>query len=76
MNPRREDWDGIKRWRRQQRTSLIARRQMIPQGERRRLQALIIDLLEQHFPQLAHGCVGFYWPFRGEIGLHAWSAGS
>jgi 5-formyltetrahydrofolate cyclo-ligase len=63
-------WDEIRRWRREQRASLIARRQAIPQDERRRLQPLILDLVEQPFPELANALVGFYWPIRGEIGLH------
>ena len=63
-------WDEIRRWRREQRASLIARRQAIPQDERRRLQPLVLELVEQHFPELANALVGFYWPIRGEIGLH------
>jgi 5-formyltetrahydrofolate cyclo-ligase len=66
-----QDWDEIKRWRREQRTGLIARRQALPQDQRRRLQALILGLLAKHFPELASAQVGFYWPFRGEIVLHA-----
>ena len=64
-------WDEVRRWRKARRTSLIARRQAIPQDERRRLQPLILDLVERHFPELANALVGFYWPFRGEIGAHA-----
>jgi 5-formyltetrahydrofolate cyclo-ligase len=63
-------WDEIRRWRKEQRASLIARRQAIPQGERRHWQPLILELVERHFPELGNACVGFYWPFRGEIGLH------
>jgi 5-formyltetrahydrofolate cyclo-ligase len=66
-----QDWDEIKRWRRGQRANLIAGRQAIPQAERRRLQASVLGLLERHFPELASAHIGFYWPFRGEIGLHA-----
>jgi 5-formyltetrahydrofolate cyclo-ligase len=65
-----QSWDEIRRWRKEQRASLIARRQAIPQDERRRLQPLILDLVEQQFPELASALVGFYWPIRGEIGLH------
>jgi 5-formyltetrahydrofolate cyclo-ligase len=65
------DWDEIERWRHQERARLIARREALPQPERRRLQALILKLVEQHFPELAGALVGFYWPFRGEIGPHA-----
>jgi 5-formyltetrahydrofolate cyclo-ligase len=63
-------WDEIRRWRREQRPELIARRQAIAQAERRRLQPRIIGLLEAHFPQLTGALVGFYWPIKGEIGLH------
>jgi 5-formyltetrahydrofolate cyclo-ligase len=65
-----QEWGEIRRWRRQQRGRLIEGREAIPQDERRRLQRSILDLLERHFPELAQACVGFYWPFRGEIGLH------
>ena len=65
-----QSWDEIRRWRREQRASLIARRQAMPQDERRRSQLLILNLVEQHFPELASALLGFYWPFRGEIGPH------
>ncbi len=65
-----QSWDEIRLWRSEQRASLIARRQAIPQDERRRLQPLVLDLVEQQFPELASSLLGFYWPFRGEIGPH------
>ena len=71
LEPAAQSWDEVKRWRQDQRASLIARRQAVPQHERRRLQPLILDLVAQHFPELASALVGFYWPFRGEIGLQA-----
>jgi 5-formyltetrahydrofolate cyclo-ligase len=64
-------WGEIKAWRREQRADLIARREALPLDERRRLVDMILGLLTEHCPQLAQGCVGFYWPFRGEIGLHS-----
>jgi 5-formyltetrahydrofolate cyclo-ligase len=64
------DWDEIKRWRREQRAYLIARRQALPRNERRRLEPSMLDLVERHFPELASALIGFYWPFRGEISLH------
>lgn len=70
LEPAAQDWDEVKRWRKEQRAGLIARRQAIPQNERRRLQPVITGLVAQHFPELASALVGFYWPFRGEIGLH------
>ena len=65
-----QSWDEIRRWRREQRASLIARRQAIPQDERRHWQPLILDLVARHFPDLSTALLGFYWPFRGEIGPH------
>lgn len=65
-----QDWDEIRRWRRERRADLIARRQALPRNERRRLEPSMLDLVERHFPQLASAVIGFYWPFRGEIGLH------
>jgi 5-formyltetrahydrofolate cyclo-ligase len=65
-----ESWDEVRRWRRERRTELIARRQAILQHERRRSQNLILKFVEQHFPELANALIGFYWPFRGEVGPH------
>jgi 5-formyltetrahydrofolate cyclo-ligase len=65
-----ETWDEIKRWRRARREELIGWRQALPQRGRRDLQARILGLLDTHFPELASGLIGFYWPIRGEIGLH------
>lgn len=65
-----QDWDEVKRWRQEQRGQLMARRQAIPQAERRRLQSLILGFVERHFTQLADRLIGFYWPFRGEVGVH------
>jgi 5-formyltetrahydrofolate cyclo-ligase len=66
-----ESWDEIRRWRRARRDELIGRREALPQRERQELQARIIDLLENRFPELAGALIGFYWPIRSEIGLHA-----
>ena len=65
-----ETWDEIRRWRRARRAALIGRREALPQREHRDLQARIIGLLETYFPELSRGLIGFYWPIRGEIGLH------
>jgi 5-formyltetrahydrofolate cyclo-ligase len=66
-----ESWDEIRRWRREQRDELIGRREALPQRKRQELQARIIDLLPTRFPELTGGLIGFYWPIRSEIGLHA-----
>lgn len=64
-------WDEIRRWRRQRRKELIARRRALPQAERERVQPVILDLVAKRLPPAAGSVVGFYWPIRGEIGLHA-----
>ena len=63
-------WDEVREQRREWRKSLIARRQEMSQAERQRLQPVITGLVAERFPELRSGIVGFYWPFRGEIGLH------
>jgi 5-formyltetrahydrofolate cyclo-ligase len=65
-----QSWDETRAWRRERRASLIAERQAIPQAERQRLQPVITGLLVDRFPELGGGTIGFYWPIRGEIGLH------
>jgi 5,10-methenyltetrahydrofolate synthetase len=65
-----ESWDEIRRWRRARRDELIGARQALPQSARQDLQARVIALLDAHFPELSRGLIGFYWPIRGEIGLH------
>ena len=44
-------WDEIKRWRRQERARPIAQRRAIRQDDRRRLQPLILKLVDEHFPE-------------------------
>jgi 5-formyltetrahydrofolate cyclo-ligase len=65
-----QSWDEIRAWRRERRASLIAERQALSQPVRQRLQPLITGLLADRFPELRSGIAGFYWPIRGEIGLH------
>jgi len=64
-------WDEIRRWRRERRKELIARRRALPQAECQRLQPVIVDRVAARLPAPAGAVVGFYWPIRGEIGLHA-----
>lgn len=64
-------WEEIRVWRRERRAELIARRQTVPQRERERLQPLIAEHLERAALGLENALIGFYWPFRGEIGMHA-----
>jgi 5-formyltetrahydrofolate cyclo-ligase len=63
------DWSEIQSWRRDTRARLLARRQAIRRPERERVQSLVADLLLRHVPELRGACIGFCWPFRGEIDL-------
>jgi 5-formyltetrahydrofolate cyclo-ligase len=64
-----ESWERIRAWKRSRRVELLARRLAIPQGDRDRIGSELIDLLWDRFPELHEGCIGFYWPFRGEVDL-------
>jgi hypothetical protein len=55
-----QSWNEVRRWRREQRASLIALRQASLQDERHRLQPLLLKFVERHFPELANALVGFY----------------
>lgn len=53
-------------WRKNQRTELMARREAVAAEDHRRWSAAIGATLEQGFPALQKGVVGFCWPHRGE----------
>jgi 5-formyltetrahydrofolate cyclo-ligase len=65
-----ESWDEIRQWRREQRAELIERRVALPQQQRTEFSERIRRSIGEAFPQLKDALVGFYWPIRGEIGLH------
>ena len=53
-------------WRKDQRAELMARREVVAAKDHRRWSAAIGAALEQGFPALQKGVVGFCWPHRGE----------
>lgn len=63
------DWDQVRSWRRATRGDLIAQRVAIPRADKLFLRPVIGGQVPLHFPELQHACVGFYWPFKGEIDL-------
>ncbi len=67
MTATMRDWDVVKRWRRDTRASLIARRLAADPRQRRAWSAEI----ERHLLPLIHALdrkiIGFYWPFKGEF---------
>ena len=53
-------------WRARQRAELMARREAVAAEDHRRWSVAISATLEQGFPALRKGVVGFCWPYRGE----------
>jgi 5-formyltetrahydrofolate cyclo-ligase len=62
-------WEEVRAWRRSVRTDLLARRAAMLSAERKRADSMLVDLLCERFAELRHGCIGFYWPFKGEPDL-------
>lgn len=63
------NWEEIRKWRRSTRAELLVRRLAVPRSEKPRIRSVLRDLIWEQFPELRHGCIGFYWPFRAEIDL-------
>ena len=64
-----ENWEEIRIWRRSTRAELLSRRLGVPRDEKSRIRLVLRDLMWEQFPELRYGCIGFYWPFKGEIDL-------
>jgi 5-formyltetrahydrofolate cyclo-ligase len=65
-----QSWDEIRQWRRLRRAELIQRRIGLPQQQRADFSERIRRTIGEAFPQLKEALIGFYWPIRGEVGLH------
>jgi 5-formyltetrahydrofolate cyclo-ligase len=64
-----DTWEDIRAWRRATRAELLARRLRLPRGEKDRIRAAASEFIWAQFPELRRACIGFYWPFKGEIDL-------
>ena len=64
-----ENWNEIRAWRRLIRTELRSKRSALPSREKESVRATVCDLIRESFPNLRDACIGFYWPFHGEIDL-------
>lgn len=51
------------------RAELLARRLAVRGDERKRIGEVVTELVRERFAALRHTCIGFYWPFKGEIDL-------
>jgi 5,10-methenyltetrahydrofolate synthetase len=61
------DWDEIKAWRRQQRESLVARREAISDIGHRALNERITQHLLEGFDVAHEAVLAFCWPYRAEF---------
>lgn len=59
-------WDEVKAWRRAQRAELIARRENVPEPERRKWNERITEHLVSGFDVPEAAVVGYCWPYKGE----------
>ncbi|MCI0429675.1 MAG: 5-formyltetrahydrofolate cyclo-ligase [Rhodospirillales bacterium] len=64
-----ETWEDIRAWRRATRAELLARRLRLPRDEKERVRSAVREFIWEQFPELRRACIGFYWPFKGEIDL-------
>ncbi|WP_374298045.1 5-formyltetrahydrofolate cyclo-ligase [Sphingomonas sp.] len=62
-------WDEIRAWRRAKRAELRSLRLSLPRDERERVRAIVTALIRQQVPDLGISCIGFCWPFKGEVDL-------
>lgn len=59
-------WPEVRRWRKEMRSALIARRMNVSAEDRRVWSTKIHQALEATLTTSTDKLIGFYWPFRGE----------
>jgi 5-formyltetrahydrofolate cyclo-ligase len=64
-----KSWDEIRDWRRAKRGELRSRRVSLPRDAKDRVRARVTNLIRQHVPEFGSACIGFCWPYKGEIDL-------
>lgn len=60
------DPESLKRWRKDERERLVAKRLELDGNSLRAFRVLIDSHIERVFPGLVHGILGFCWPFKNE----------
>jgi 5-formyltetrahydrofolate cyclo-ligase len=64
---------AVNAWRREQRTRLLAERQLVTPEERQRATGIIAGKLDDIVARLGSVAIGLYWPIRKEIDLLRWA---
>jgi len=64
-----ESCDDIREWRRSVRSKLRLKRSALTRVDKETVRLTVYDLIRESFPELRDACIGFYWPFQGEIDL-------
>ena len=64
-----ENSNDIREWRRLTRVGLRSKRSALPSRDKKRVMLMVCDSIQKSFPELRDACIGFYWPFQGEIDL-------
>lgn len=62
-------WDEVRAWRRETRRTLVEQRVAVDRARRDEIRDRVAGIVRGEVPGLARSCVGFYWPFKGEIDL-------
>ncbi len=63
----------IARWRREQRTALLARRDAMPVEERRGVALRVAERLTDLVTPRGYTSIGLFWPIKHEINLLSWA---
>ena len=63
------NWEEIREWRRLMRSLLRSKRRALLRDEKESVRLMVCDFVRDSFPELREACIGFYWPFQGEIDL-------
>jgi 5-formyltetrahydrofolate cyclo-ligase len=66
-----DSWDQIRQWRQATRAELLSRRLAVPRNRRRAAESACAEHVLQCLRELNPPCIGFYWPFKGEIALNS-----
>lgn len=70
--PPREAWIDVSRWRRAERTRLLAQRMALDVEERKARSERIAAALDGALARVSGRIISAYWPFRGEPDLRNW----